>query len=82
MKSNAHLQGEIIAKERKKNKRSANSIKLSANHSWVKGIQVCSKVGPDRFQSEDNGKNRIGSFKNVLLKNRLARNDQIYMEAF
>jgi hypothetical protein len=34
-----------------------NSIKLSANYPWVKGIQVCSNKGPGPLQMGDNHKN-------------------------
>jgi hypothetical protein len=31
--------------------------KLGTNYLWVKGIQVCSKKGPDSLQRGDNYKN-------------------------
>jgi hypothetical protein len=34
-----------------------NSIKLSTNYPWVKGIQVCSNKGPGPLQRGDNHKN-------------------------
>jgi hypothetical protein len=42
------------------------SIKLGTNHPWVKGILNCSNEGPSPLQMEDNHKNGVGSFKNLL----------------
>jgi hypothetical protein len=42
------------------------SIKLGINDSWVKGILNCSNKGPGPLQREDNLKNEVGSFKNLL----------------
>jgi hypothetical protein len=60
MKGNVATQGEIIAKQEKyteilkKISRSSRpiSIKLNTNHSWVKGIQVCSIKGQVLFKEE------------------------------
>jgi hypothetical protein len=56
---------EIIAKEYKYTEnleknlqtRRPNSINLSRNYPWVKGIQVCSNKGPGPLQRGDNHKN-------------------------
>jgi hypothetical protein len=45
------------------------SIKLGANHPWVKGILNCSNEGPGPLQRGDNYKNGVESFKNLLLQN-------------
>jgi hypothetical protein len=42
------------------------SIKLGIDHPWVKGILTCSNKGPGPLQREDNYKNGVGSFKNLL----------------
>jgi hypothetical protein len=55
-----------------------NSIKLSTNYPWMKGIQVCSNKGPDPLQRGDNYKkceNEVGSFK-ILLQNHWANFNQ------
>jgi hypothetical protein len=95
MKGIATLQGEIIAKQKNTLKSlkkiffyrtcRGNSIKLSTNYSWVKGIQVCSNKGPGPPQRGDNYKkceNGVGSFKNFLLKNCWPRKAEIYRKAF
>jgi hypothetical protein len=49
-----------------------NSIKLSTNYPWVKGIQVCTNKGSGPLQRGDNHKNvkmgYVGYFKNLLLR--------------
>jgi hypothetical protein len=60
------------------------SIKLGTNHSWVKGLQVCSIKGQGPFQRGDNHeniKNGLGSFKN-LLKNYRVNFNQTYHKSF
>jgi hypothetical protein len=80
----ALLQGDIIAKEYKYNDflkkifftRTSwpNSIKLSTNYLWVKGIQVCSNNGQILCRGEIITKNvKVGwgrSFKNLLQNHR------------
>jgi hypothetical protein len=46
--------------------RRPNSIKLSKNYPSMKGIQICAIEGPGPLQRGDNGKNVVGSFKNLL----------------
>jgi hypothetical protein len=67
MKRNALLQGESKNTPPKKLKiffsrtSRPNSIKLDANYSRVKRIQVCSNKGPGHLQRGDNHKNvKIG----------------------
>jgi hypothetical protein len=43
-----------------------NSINLSTNYPWVKGIQFCSNKAPGPLQMGDNYKNGMGWFKNLL----------------
>jgi hypothetical protein len=55
---------------------SPKSIKLGTNYPLVKRIQVCSNKGPGPLQRGDNQRNvkkRVGSFKNLILKNYEAR---------
>jgi hypothetical protein len=49
-----------------------NSIKLTANYPWLKGIQFGTNKGPDPLQRGDNRKNGVGAFKNLLLQNHWA----------
>jgi hypothetical protein len=42
------------------------SIKLVANHPWVKGILNSSNKGPGPLQRGDNYKSGVGSFKNLF----------------
>jgi hypothetical protein len=60
------------------------SLKLGTNHPLVKRIKNCSKEGPVSFPRGDNHKckNRVGPFKNLLLKNHRARRAHIYRKAF
>jgi hypothetical protein len=52
--------------------------RLGTNHSWVKGIQVCSNKGPGRLQRGDNHKNGMGSFKSLFLQNHWANFNQTW----
>ena len=58
------------------------SIKLGTNISCMIGIQIYSNEGSCPLQRGDNHKNRVGSFKNLLLQNHWARRAHIYMKAF
>jgi hypothetical protein len=53
----------------------------------VKRIKICSNKGPGPLQRGDNlkkCKNKVGSFKNLLLKNYMyeVRKAKIYMKVF
>jgi hypothetical protein len=53
----------------------SNYIKLGTNYPWIKENQVCRNKGPDPLQREDNHKNGVVSFKNLLLQNLWANFD-------
>jgi hypothetical protein len=55
-------------------KQQANFNQTSIHHPCVKEIQVSSNRGPGPLEREGNHKNRVGSFKNRLLKNHWAKN--------
>jgi hypothetical protein len=60
------------------------SVKLGANHLWVKGIQNdCSDEGPSFLQGGfiTKKQNGVWSFKNLHLKNHWGRKAEIYMKA-
>jgi hypothetical protein len=48
----------------------------------MKGIQICSIKGPGPLQRGDDRKNRVRSFKKLILKNYEARKAEFYMKAF
>jgi hypothetical protein len=62
--------------------RRSNSIKLGTHYPWVKGIQICSIIGPGPLQRGDNHKNGVESFKNLILKSYEAKKAEFYMKAF
>jgi hypothetical protein len=57
-------------------------IKFGTYYPCMKGIQVCSIKRPVPLQRGNNHKNRVGSFKNLILKNYEARKAEFYMKAF
>jgi hypothetical protein len=56
-------------------------MQLGTNHPWVKRIKNCSNKVPGLVQRGDNYKNKVKSFKSLLLKNHKVRKIQIYMTA-
>ena len=63
------------------------SIKFGTNYPLVKIIQVCSNIGADPLQKgggiiTENVREKMGSFKNLILENYEARKAEFYMKAF
>jgi hypothetical protein len=55
--------------------------RISTNHPWVKGIQVCSKKGDRPSPRGDNServKNALNCLKNLLLQNQQAKIKQTW----